>query len=257
MYNVKIIRYINTVEIETINSAIRTAIDKEDNTEKKLLKLLSNEKTNTRIIVQDKERSIKTSIYRTKKSIFQYVRANSWRYFVTFTFNLSVVDSTNYDLVLKKFKYFINNHLQGMQYILIPERGHNPQDGKIGKIHFHGLFVDLPENDLFFTGHYDKKHRKIFQLRSFSKLGFSNITVISDTRKASSYIVKYISKDLGIEDNKKKYWCSRNLNKGAVERLLLRDNEIEEILKQYGTATRITNSQTKYNTYTYYQFDIN
>ena len=93
MYNVKIIRYINTVEIETINSAIRTAIDKEDNTEKKLLKLLSNEKTNTRIIVQDKERSIKTSIYRTKKSIFQYVRANSWRYFVTFTFNLVGVGS--------------------------------------------------------------------------------------------------------------------------------------------------------------------
>ena len=50
----------------------------------------------------DAERSLRSSIARTRQKISGYARSNTWDMFVTLTFNPDKVDSFDYSLVSKK-----------------------------------------------------------------------------------------------------------------------------------------------------------
>lgn len=178
--------------------------------------------------VKDLERSIASSTSRTINSIYQLTRSNYWEYFLTLTFNPDKVNSFDYDEVSKKLSKWINHfkerYAPDLKYILVPELH------KSGRIHFHGLLANIGNAQLIDSGKTDNKGNVIYNLGNY-KLGFTTCTKINDVARASSYITKYVTKELcTITKNKKRYWCSKNLDK-PTETLLLMDNkEINDMI---------------------------
>jgi len=85
----------------------------------------------------DKEDSLQVSVRRTRRTISDYVRCNTFDLFVTFTFDPKKVD--RYDLLDTYLKMQGWLHRQqrkydNFKYIIVPERH------KDGAIHFHALF---------------------------------------------------------------------------------------------------------------------
>lgn len=165
------------------------------------------------------EKSISNSVARTKNNIYNIIRSNIWDYFVTFTFDIKKIDSTNYNVVSKKMSEKINlikkTKCPNMKYVLIPEYH---KDGK--KYHFHGLFSDV--NELTYTQAYNPYNgemithngKPILNIEEFKDLGHNTATIVLDSDKTCSYILKYITKELCcVTQGKKRYWASRNINK--------------------------------------------
>ena len=164
------------------------------------------------------EECFRRSRNRTIKSIYDIARSDAWEWFFTLTFTKEKIDRYDYSQVSKKLSYWLNNMRKkcpDMKYIVVPEQHAD------GAWHFHGLFKDVEELDFRFSGHYDKKGRKIFNCLSY-KWGFTTATEITDYRKASSYLCKYITKELCLNTSgKKRYWVSRNVKRPKVEELLI------------------------------------
>jgi hypothetical protein len=85
---------------------------------------------------------------------------------------------------------------------------------KDGAPHFHSLWADYPGKMKFW--HYDEKDgRKLYNVVSYRK-GWSTAKRIYDISGASSYVRKYIMKDMPVFPGKKRYWPSRNLNRPII-----------------------------------------
>lgn len=139
-----------------------------------------------------------------------------WQYFVTLTFDDNFVgDSYSHEKVSK----FISNWLHyqrkknpKMRYLLVPELH------KSGRIHFHGIFSDVPNWILIpavnsKTGKIITKNGKtIYNLKNY-KLGFTTISKIENLEAVSHYITKYITKELLNLKHKRNVWHSKNLLK--------------------------------------------
>lgn len=172
-----------------------------------------------------------SSYRRTKCVIFDLVMSNEWDFFVTFTFNKEVVDRFDYEECSDKMKNWLNNvrklFAPDIKYIIVPERHKN------GAWHFHGLFANMGTLDFIDSGYRDKKDRIIYNLYNY-KFGFTTATRIEDNLATCFYILKYISKDMcGLLINKKRYWCSRNLQRPKVTREKL-SCTLEEFEKSLG-----------------------
>ena len=90
-----------------------------------------------KLIERKKKRSIASSMGRTINTVYQKARANDWDWFLTFTFDPDIVDSMDYQTVVKKLSKWLNNAkitCPEMGYIVVPEKH------KSGRYHFHGLF---------------------------------------------------------------------------------------------------------------------
>ncbi|WP_235307541.1 hypothetical protein, partial [Staphylococcus gallinarum] len=95
-------------------------------------------------------------------------------------------------------------------YIAIPERH------KSGLIHWHMVTGNLEPN-LIDSGKTYKK-QKIYNCIDWEH-GFSNVQMMRSKSKISSYVTKYITKDLlntPARKNKRKYWSSNNLTLPTV-----------------------------------------
>ena len=98
-----------------------------------------------------------------------------------------------------------------------------PEQHKDGAYHFHGLFSGINECQIVWTGKYVVRRvrglrskfvrtkEKIYKIGSY-KLGWMTATRVREMEKVTSYITKYITKDMldGLH-GRKRYWCSRNL----------------------------------------------
>lgn len=173
-----------------------------------------------------KEMSVKRSMRRTKGKVYDYSRANVWEYFVTLTFNPSLVDRYDFSDCVSKMTCWLNNIRKrkspDLKYIGVPEKH------KDGAFHFHFLFSNLGKLQLIDSGKKDKG-RVIFNLGDY-KYGWSTATVVSDTSKVSNYITKYITKDLCSSSvGLKRYWNSRNLEIGEVKNVLMDIKDIYEL----------------------------
>lgn len=161
----------------------------------------------------DKDKSIQASISRTKRMIKDYARNNDFNYFVTFTFDTKKVDSTDQATVLSATQRYTRKlRQQGVKYLIVPEYH---ADGR--KIHLHALIKgSIPLQD---SGKLDKSKRTIYNVPSW-QFGYSTAIKISNenegTLKIANYIVKYITKDLLINFDKKRYWVSNGLTKPTV-----------------------------------------
>ena len=163
---------------------------------------------------ENREKSIESSVNRTRKKLYDYARNNVWTHFVTYTFNKDKTDRYNYSECYSKLQKWLFNardrKCPNMKWLVIGEQHLK------GGWHFHGLLSNC--EGLKFTPAIDPSTSKeiyhngqqVFNIKSY-KLGYTTITKIVDTKKASNYITKYITKDLCTNLNQHRYLKSNNL----------------------------------------------
>lgn len=237
-YNVKTIEYVDSVQVRTYKRPV--TVSNKINLPQPKQKHVSEPKERTRYQI---EHSMKSSVNRTINQIYTISRANKWEYFVTLTINPKLLDNTDFNLVSEKLNIWTNNlkkrYAPDLKYIIVPEL-HKDKS----KWHFHGLFANIGKMPLVFSGKvcvgkfvydYAKKPfaTKIYNLPLW-KYGFSTATIIRDSSKASSYITKYITKDLShILQNQHRYLASQNTDK-PLERVFNIDyDELTRIYSKY------------------------
>lgn len=220
-YNVKTIEYVDSVQVRTYKRPV-TVSNKITFPEQKQISK-SKERTQKQI-----EHSIESSVNRTINQIYMLSRANRWDYFITLTIDLQKQDSTNFNLISQKLNIWTNNlkkrYAPDLKYIIVPELHKDKR-----KWHFHGLFANIGKMSLDFSGKvcigkyiYDYVQKpfatKIYNIPLW-KYGFSTATVIRDPSRASSYITKYVTKDLcRVLPNQHRYLASQNVDK-PIERV--------------------------------------
>lgn len=185
------------------------------------------------------EHITEVSLKRTKKRIYDYSKSNVWEWFVTFTFSQHRVNRYDYNECTKKLSKWLN-HLRrsspALSYLVVPEQH------KDGAWHFHGLFSGLSDREIVWSGRYVIKRvctlgrpkfvqteEKIYKIGRYN-LGWMTATKVKYMERVTSYITKYITKDMlsGLY-GKKRYWCSRNLLK-PVEEVYMMDQTDRFIL---------------------------
>lgn len=222
-YNTKIITYKNQTQIKHYGRSIKTDYSLSDEQKKDRKRKADADRTPQQIA-----KSIESSRNRTINSIYQYALANEWELFITLTFNPDKVDSKDYDSVVTAlsnwFKKTKETYAPDLKYIVVPELH------KKGGYHFHGLISDFGNLPLT-IGKTTKGGEAIFNLISYD-LGFSTATFVKSSDKCCSYILKYITKDLcAVTKNKKRYWCSKNLDKPKIETYNYLSDEFESGMK--------------------------
>lgn len=174
------------------------------------------------------EHSLVVAQNRAKQNIYQITRANRWDWYVTLTLDPEKIDRTNYDACVAAVRKWFNNVKQriapGLRYIIIPELH---KDGK--SYHFHGLLADC-DGLVFTDSKVRQKGKKVYNLAQYN-LGFTNCTKVTDTRKVSAYITKYITKELQAHiKGKRRYLASNNCKRGDVTEYNVRPEEKQELL---------------------------
>jgi len=147
-----------------------------------------------------------SSISRTKTKIKDYCLLNDFDLFCTFTFNPKKVDSFSRDIAVKKLSKWLNNarqHSPDLKFLFIPEYHESK------RIHFHGFLKNY--NGILIDSHLTTNSRKIYNLSNW-RYGFSTVVKIDNIEIVSNYVTKYITKNMIFIGNKKRYFCSRNLN---------------------------------------------
>jgi hypothetical protein len=139
----------------------------------------------------EKAERLSQSISRTKSRVYELAMCNKFRFFCTLTLNEGLKDRFDLKAFSKDFGQFIRNFNRDrseenkVKYLIIPEKHKN------GAWHAHGLLQGLTDDDLIKNeyGYLDwVAYRKRF--------GFISLSAIRDTVACSSYITKYITKDV-------------------------------------------------------------
>jgi len=148
-----------------------------------------------------------SSLQRSKSTISDYILCNQFDLFTTFTYDPTVVDSMDENLAKSKMDNWLSNTRRNspdFKYIVVAEYH------KSGAIHFHGVFSG------YLGSLTDSKRRSngkaIYNIDGWH-FGFSTATKIEDIQKTSNYIKKYITKEMIVVGNKRRYWSSKNLKK--------------------------------------------
>ena len=201
------------------------------------------------------EHSLKSSLSRTVNTIYEIAFSNEWDWFLTFTFNPDNVNRYDYDECYKKLSKFLNNfknrYCIDMKYLIVPEIH------KDAAFHFHGLFSNV--DDFYFTDSGHKSFGQIVYNFDSYKLGFSTATKVQDTKKVSSYITKYITKDLIKSSNgKHRYLCSKNVNRALIENSYISPEEFVNLkieLLQQASYTKEISIEKAHQQITYIHID--
>lgn len=178
-----------------------------------------NNKTNEikRKYIKAEERERDDAIKRARDKCFDIARLNTWKYFITVTFDGSKYESENPEFVLKKIRNYLYNKVKrtsDFKYLLIPEYH------KSGKIHCHALVseIDTVDSGTRLVKGYPKPVKLetvekrgltvkqiVYNIPSW-KYGFSTAIEIDNSTSFAFYITKYI-----IKGNKKifgnYYWA--------------------------------------------------
>lgn len=224
VYNCKVYRYADKDQVRIYRKGVMCADDvvcdsdgvicQKLHSETKELNPFTNEFEHMREWNEEsEERSQRVSMNRTINKVYELSRANVWEYFFTMTFNKEKVDRYNYNECVKKLSQWLKDmrklYAPDMVYLVVPERH------KDGAYHFHGLVSNIGNLPLSDSG-IVKNGRKIYNLPSY-KFGWSTVSLVEDSGKASNYVCKYITKELcQVTKGKKRYWCSRNIKHADV-----------------------------------------
>jgi hypothetical protein len=161
------------------------------------------------------EENRKRHIYEVRTKIKDYILNNHFDTFWTLTFDPKICDEAIEDeyrytemhkWLAKMRKRHKRRSDENFNYIAIPERH------KSGQIHWHmvtgGLDVELIDSGKTY------KKQKIYNCPDWEH-GFTNVQRMRSKSKISSYVTKYITKDLlysPVRKNKRKYWSSKGLS---------------------------------------------
>jgi len=158
---------------------------------------------------QQNQESLKVSVRRTRRQLFEYAQNNDFKYFITLTFDPSKTDSSKVDVVLKAVQTLTKQfRALGIQYIMAPEL--HPLKGEA--LHIHGFITDGP---VYSSGHHDKYGAEVFKIQTWEDAyGFSYCKKIDNTQyrySVSNYLSKYMTKDLLVSLGRQRYWASKGL----------------------------------------------
>jgi len=164
------------------------------------------------------------SARRSKKTVRDYIACNRFTHFVTLTYRGEQSKNDDKRLVILSnwLKYMKRKHGK-FNYVIVPERH------KDGSLHFHGVLnlerFELKAGKNPKTGRLINRHgQQVYNIVSWEKNnGWGHAEIIRDQMKIANYMTKYIVKDFEttVSKNKKKYWCSKGLEKPAEKRLLV------------------------------------
>lgn len=165
---------------------------------------------------------------RAKQAVYDLARSNvdKWDWFVTLTFSPRWVCRSDYqDCYLHVRQLGRELTARGCYWLFVPE---HHRDGH--SFHFHGLVGgDMP---LVYAGRYGPsgRERDTWNLECFP--GFTAVQRVTDARRVSTYITKYITKDLVglVPKGCHRYLRSRNLRKPTVEYLSLLPGEFASLV---------------------------
>lgn len=180
--------------------------------------------------------SIRTSISRSVRMVRELVACNPWKFFVTITLapsnwkNRYTPDGLQ-DVIKAMVRRWCRKRKNGsaycpdFKYLLIPEMH------KDDAIHMHGFVSSMPPAECIPYTMADVNSSKslpkkicdkvragetVYHSPTWEKLfGYNTFEPISDLDKASSYVVKYVSKEIGSTPFKSRYWCSRKLSRAT------------------------------------------
>lgn len=187
-------------------------------------------KTNLSLSGFEPEDSKTRSIRRTRRIISDLVICNKFQLFVTFTFKS---DRQNIRRSKEKMQNYLKNTKKRdspkLQYIIVPEFH---KDKKA--IHFHALINNLNPKHLIDSKKKINK-RKAYNINNY-RSGFSTAIKIDNHAKVSSYIRKYITKDMVQIPNQNRFWASNGLIRPIIKYNVDFENE------PYALQTRTTNT---------------
>ena len=154
---------------------------------------------------------LENNLCRAKSTVRELALCNDWDYWCTFT--LAPDKHNRYDLesYKKNLGEFIHNYNRrcdseyAVRYLLVPEKH---QDGAW---HMHGFIKGIRPKDLY-TNQYCHLTWKSYE----KKFGFISMDKIKDKERASSYILKYMTKDTAhsiSELNAHLFYASKKLNR--------------------------------------------
>lgn len=209
-----------------------------------------------------KRKNARDSYRRTVNKIHDLARCETWTMFYTLTFSPEVVDREDFGACMKKARKWFDNVRQrkakDLKYLLIPELH---VDGK--SWHIHGLVCNDYGVTYVDSGKRDSHGNVIYNVENY-KFGFSTATRILDTHKVSSYVIKYITKDLCEKSlGQRRYFRSNNLQEPKVTELLSSNlfqegyihdlDNLEMILSSFGCSevTRIKKLTSEFCSVTY------
>ena len=254
-YNLKVYEYADGIQIRLYNQPI-TSIEKvppvpiakpyepEELPKVHTSKLLNHSKKVHASEPSEKQREhvIQSSMNRTVQKIYEISRANIWDYFLTLTFDRNKLDSSDYNLLCDKVSKWLNNlrsrYAPDLKYLIVPELH---KDGK--HYHFHGLLANIGNITLKDSG-IKKNGHTIYNMSNW-KYGFSTVTKVKDSNKISSYVTKYITKELcAVSKNKRRYWTSKNCDTAKISVYNLPYEDISEILDKNSQSIRHASSIT-------------
>lgn len=201
-FNFRINRYGNETQIVFFSKPmLRGSFDYEDNQQ--------NSFDNQQPIAVDQQSLSDTSIYqaqvrgynnqyrsyiRSKQMLYDYARSNDWEWFCTFTTSHNILkykginrydEKTVLQSIMRFFKNFKYRYANDLKYVLIPELHED------GAVHLHGLFSGIPKEEV------TRVKGGIYALDRYEKaFGYSNLQRVKNSKRVSSYITKYITKDL-------------------------------------------------------------
>lgn len=181
---------------------------------------------------QSVERKERENMSRAVQKVYDLARSNEFDWFITMTFDSQKVDRYDYESCAEALKRFTDILWHnGNKWLIVPEQH------KDGAFHFHGLV----SGDLDVTYHKDG----IYNLNNY-KYGFTTATRIKDPKRVSTYIAKYLTKEITVPKGRKRYWASRGLQKPTEEFVVMSSEEYGEI---YNSARFQKVSETPYGTY--------
>lgn len=174
------------------------------------------------------ENKLDCNIRRAKSKIQEYVMCNDWDMFITLTLDQRKYDRYNLAKYHKDLSQFIRdinkNRTDKLKYLFIPEMH------KDGAWHIHGFIKGLDQSELrLFT--LDEKlplyireklsnGQEVYQwVKYYEKFGFCDLEPVRDKSRASSYVRKYITKELAQcvkETGAHMYYCSKGLKKAEI-----------------------------------------
>jgi hypothetical protein len=156
-------------------------------------------------IENDSERSMR----RAKRRLQDYCLCNPFEDFATFTFK---DDRQNIAKCKSRMSDWIKNQQRRkgkFDYLIVPEF-HKDKES----LHFHGLFNNY-KGELIDSG-IKQNGKNIYNFKSYT-LGWSTVTKIKSQERTSSYLRKYITKDMPQLFGENRYWASSGLKLPITE----------------------------------------
>lgn len=176
-----------------------------------------------------KEVSLQRSVRRTRSTIKDVILSNEFDLWCTFTFDQAIVDRYDIARCKQKMSTWLFNqrkHSPDMKYLIVPEfhkkckecvdtkQKQCPHNDAQTALHYHALISGY-NGKLTLTRLKTSRKQPILKFSGY-RSGRSQAVKITQTeedyKKVANYLQKYITKDMPLLDNKRRYWRSNNLN---------------------------------------------